>query len=112
MTVGEKTYFEMQLDSTIRETEKLLKKLKAVKLDWTERRKGRCLGKVGFSGQDFGGGSPENQKPSGAYRPSQGGAIDPESHCRIGSRGSRIHRTGLALYQAAHFAATEGEIVP
>ena len=32
MTVGEKTYFEMQLDSTIRETEKLLKKLKEVKL--------------------------------------------------------------------------------
>ena len=28
MPVDEKTYFEMQLDSTIRETEKLLKKLK------------------------------------------------------------------------------------
>ena len=36
MTVGEKTYFEMQLDNTIRVTEKLLKKLKEVKVDWTE----------------------------------------------------------------------------
>ena len=45
MTVGEKTYFEMQLDSTIRETEKLLKKLKAVKLDWTERRRKDALAK-------------------------------------------------------------------
>ena len=45
MTVGEKTYFEMQLDSTIRETEKLLKKLKEVKLDWTERRREDALAK-------------------------------------------------------------------
>ena len=45
MTVGEKTYFEIQLDSTIRETEKLLKKLKEVKLDWTERRREDALAK-------------------------------------------------------------------
>ena len=45
MTVGEKTYFEMQLDSTIRVTEKLLKKLKEVKVDWTERRREDALAK-------------------------------------------------------------------
>ena len=45
MTVGEKTYFEMQLDNTIRVTEKLLKKLKEVKLDWTERRREDALAK-------------------------------------------------------------------
>ena len=43
--MGEKTYFEMQLDSAIRETEKLLKKLKEVKLDWTERRREDALAK-------------------------------------------------------------------
>ena len=45
MPVDEKTYFEMQLDSTIRETEKLLKKLKEVKKDYTERHREDALEK-------------------------------------------------------------------